>query len=256
MYKTLPADVPHEVDPEKLWKQIEPLFETVEEIYFAGGEPLIMEEHYRILKKLDEMKRYNVRIRYNSNFSQLVYKSQDVLDIWTKFDKVEMYASIDGSHRRGELIRKGLNWNTFLENRNNLRKKAPNVKFIINYTLIALNAFHSVDFHKEICKNNIIDNINDFRINLSVDPSHLCVQVLPKEYKEKLKIKINQYIEELKLLPRSEFIVSNFQSLIYFLDVDDKSFLLDKLNTHMNTLDTIRNESWRSVFPEIADIVL
>jgi radical SAM protein with 4Fe4S-binding SPASM domain len=66
MYKILPSDVPQEVDPNKLWSQIEPLFDSVEEIYFAGGEPLIMEEHYRILKKLDEMKKYDVRIRYNS----------------------------------------------------------------------------------------------------------------------------------------------------------------------------------------------
>jgi len=44
----------------KLWSEIEPLFDIVEEVYFAGGEPLIMEEHYKILKKLDEMNRHDV----------------------------------------------------------------------------------------------------------------------------------------------------------------------------------------------------
>ena len=36
-----------------IWQQMLPQFEYVEQIYFAGGEPLIMEEHYRILKELD-----------------------------------------------------------------------------------------------------------------------------------------------------------------------------------------------------------
>ena len=60
----------------------------LEEIYFAGGEPLIMEEHYRILKKLDERKMYHVRLKYNTNFSQMVYKGLDVMEMWSRFDSV------------------------------------------------------------------------------------------------------------------------------------------------------------------------
>lgn len=255
IYKTLPSDVPHEVDPEKLWKQIEPLFETVEEIYFAGGEPLLMEEHYRILKKLDEMKRYDVRIRYNSNFSQLIYKSQDVLDIWPKFKTVEMYASVDGSHQRGELIRKGLDWNEFLTNRIRLKEKAPNVRFVINYTVIALNAFHSVDFHKEMVDQGIIDNPNDFLLNLSVDPAHLSAQILPASYKVDLKQIVEEYVNELSQNHSLHHITNNFKSLINFVDSNDKSDLLDKFKSHMLTLDNIRNENWKSIFPEIAGII-
>ena len=29
-------------------------FDNTEQFYFAGGEPIIMEEHYRILKELDK----------------------------------------------------------------------------------------------------------------------------------------------------------------------------------------------------------
>jgi len=255
MYNALPVDIPRETNPDKLWKQIEPLFETVEEIYFAGGEPLIMEEHYRILKKLDEMKRYDVRIRYNSNFSQLKYKSLDVLDLWPKFKSVEMYASIDGSHSRGEFIRKGLNWNKFLENRQQLKDRAPNVRFVINYTLTVLNAFHSTDFHKEIVESNVIDSANDFMINLAVDPQHLSVQILPNEYKTHLESKINYYIQHF-LNPNSDnFAISNFNSLISFLYADDKTKLLNKFNEHMSKIDVIRNENWKTTFPEISRII-
>jgi radical SAM protein with 4Fe4S-binding SPASM domain len=254
IYNALPVDIPGETNPDKLWKQIEPFFETVEEIYFAGGEPLIMEEHYRILKKLDEMKRYDVRIRYNSNFSQLKYKSLNVLDIWPKFKSVEMYASIDGSHERGEFIRKGLDWNKFLKNRQLLKDNAPNVRFSINYTLTVLNAFHSTDFHHEMVKNNIIDNANNFRINLAVDPQHLSVQILPNSYKKQLELKITNYINE--FLDKDDgFARSNFESLISFLFADDKTNLLTEFDKHMSKIDIIRNENWKTTFPEIAGII-
>jgi hypothetical protein len=46
-------------------RELDPLFESVEEIYFAGGEPLIMDEHYYILDKLIEFKKTNIPIVYS-----------------------------------------------------------------------------------------------------------------------------------------------------------------------------------------------
>lgn len=254
MYGTLSIDVPNDPDPDKLWKQIEPLFETVEEIYFAGGEPLIMEEHYRILNKLDDMKKYNVHIRYNSNCSQLKYKSMNVLDIWPKFKRVEMYASLDGSWDRGELIRKGQSWKKFLDNREQIKIKAPNVKFIINYTLTVLNSFHVIDFHREVVEQGIIDHIDDFRLNFAVNPDHLCVQILPVSMKENLKKAVTEYIENFLIPNGSIGIVEDFTSYIKFIDTEQKQNLIPKMIDYMDKIDSIRQESWRNVFPELAGV--
>jgi organic radical activating enzyme len=255
MYGQLPNDIPRETNPDELWEQIEPLFDTVEEIYFAGGEPLIMEEHYRILNRLDQLKKYNVAIRYNSNCSQLRYKSLDVLDLWPKFKTVDMYASLDGSWARGEFIRKGQNWNKFLENRQQIKSRSPNVNFSINYTLTVLNGFHAMDFHKEMYETGVIDNINNFRLNFAVDPKHLNVQVLPKLFKKILIDKISTYINDYLIPNNGHSIVNEFNSLISFVNNSDQSHLLPQFNSHMYTLDRLRNEDWRIVFPEIARIV-
>lgn len=255
MYGVLPADVPQETDPDKLWKQIEPLFDIVEEIYFAGGEPLIMEEHYRILNRLNEMKRYDVRIRYNSNFSQLKYKSLDVLDIWPKFKKVDMFASLDGSWGRGEFIRKGQSWPKFLENIRLTKERAPNVNFNINYTLTLLNCFHSMDFHREMFETGVLENINNFRLNFAFEPKHLNVQVLPTHYKQMLKEKADDYIDNFLKLRNADSIINEFNSLIKFANTSDSSNLIPYFLHHMSTLDKIRNENWKTVFPEIAGIV-
>jgi organic radical activating enzyme len=256
IYGTLPSDIPNDSDPDKLWQQIIPLFDTVEEIYFAGGEPLIMEEHYRILNKLVEMQKFDVHIRYNSNCSQFRYKSMNVLDIWPKFEKVDMFASLDGSWKRGELIRKGQSWQKFLDNRQQMKIKSPNVKFTINYTLTVLNSFHSMDFHKEVYEQGIINDIDDFRLNFAVNPDHLCVHILPLEIKEKLKESINEYVERYLIPNGSRAVADHFRSYIKFIDTVQTQHLIPKMIDHMDKIDSIRSESWRTVFPELYGILL
>ena len=100
-----------------MWEQMLESFDYAEQFYFAGGEPLIMEEHYRILKELDKRKMYHVRLIYNSNFSRLKFKDMDVLELWNKFDSVSVGASLDAEGSRGELMRKGTVWKDIVANR-------------------------------------------------------------------------------------------------------------------------------------------
>ena len=82
-----------------------------------------MEEHYRILKKLDERKMYHVRLKYNTNFSQMVFKKLDVMEIWNRFESVKIGASLDGMGKRGEYLRKGQSWEQVEENRKRIDAK-------------------------------------------------------------------------------------------------------------------------------------
>ena len=59
----------------------------VEEIYFAGGEPLISDHHYHIIDKLLENQIYVHTIRYNTNLSTLTYKGRNIIDIWKELSK-------------------------------------------------------------------------------------------------------------------------------------------------------------------------
>ena len=62
--------------------------DNVEEIYFAGGEPLIMDEHYYILEKLIAKGRRDVRLRYSTNLMKIKYKQWDNIELWRHFDSV------------------------------------------------------------------------------------------------------------------------------------------------------------------------
>ena len=50
--------------------------DKVKQIYFAGGEPLMMPEHWAILDMLVEAKRFDVKIQYNTNMSKLIYNKR------------------------------------------------------------------------------------------------------------------------------------------------------------------------------------
>jgi radical SAM protein with 4Fe4S-binding SPASM domain len=63
-----------------MWEQLVPHLDYVEQIYFAGGEPLMMEEHYNILDELERRGRFDVRLIYNTNFTHVKLKNRTVFD--------------------------------------------------------------------------------------------------------------------------------------------------------------------------------
>ena len=100
-----------------MWSQLEPHLDYVEQIYFAGGEPLLMEEHYRILDELERRGRFDVRLIYNTNFTQTRLKDREVFDYWRRFKSVAVGASLDAMGPRAEYIRKGTDWDRVRTNR-------------------------------------------------------------------------------------------------------------------------------------------
>jgi MoaA/NifB/PqqE/SkfB family radical SAM enzyme len=73
-----------------MWEQLIPHLDYVEQIYFAGGEPLMMEEHYNILDELERRGRFDVRLIYNTNFTHTKLKDRVVFDYWRKFKSVQL----------------------------------------------------------------------------------------------------------------------------------------------------------------------
>ncbi len=118
-----------------MWSQLEPHLDNVEQIYFAGGEPLLMEEHYRILDELVRRKRFDVRLIYNTNFTHTDLKGNSVFEYWKQFDSVAVGASLDANGARGEYIRKGTDWAVVEQNRRDMLAICPRVDFYIIPTL-------------------------------------------------------------------------------------------------------------------------
>lgn len=240
-------------DPKKLWEELFPYLDEVEHIYFAGGEPLLMDEHYRILNALDKMKKYDVYLRYNTNFSTFQFKDTNVLDLWKKFKNVEIGASLDANHKRGEYIRKGQDWQQTIENRKQLMQEAPHVIFYINCTLSIMNSFNIVDLHKEWVDQGLI-GLNNFHINYVLVPEHLRIQTLSNQLKEKVINYYQNHIDNFIIPNGGGYIETEFKNAITFISKEDYSDHLPKFREIMKKLDEIRNENFVDIFPELKDL--
>lgn len=245
------------VDKTSLWSEIESLCPIVEKVYFAGGEPLIMESHYKILDKLIEHEKFNIMLVYNTNFSTLTYLDKNVLDYWEKFPNLSINVSIDGSEQRGEFIRKGLNWNKFIDNVKKFHKKFKNSKsnLSISVTVQILNSIHVIDLHKKLYEDGIIENIDNFSIVPLDLPSCMSTQCLPFEVKIQIIQKIKDHILNY-LKPRGAVqSISQFISYAKYLLAESKTNELEEFVLKMKNFDAIRNEDVRKVFPEFEESI-
>lgn len=235
-----------------MWNQMQPHIPYLEQIYFAGGEPLIMEEHYRILKELIRREMFDVKLIYNTNFSRLILKNEDVLDLWSKFNNVSVGASLDAMGPRAEYIRKGTKWNEIVANRKRMIQKCPNVDFYVSSTVSIYNILHITDFHRS-CVNEGLLLAQDWNINILQGPDRLRIDVLPNNYKELAIEKINQHINWLEPNDHLQRATSGYKGILNFM-VQDHSHLLKEFFRVGDIHDTYRRESFEQVFPEYKDL--
>jgi sulfatase maturation enzyme AslB (radical SAM superfamily) len=233
-----------------MWLQLIPHLDHVEQIYFAGGEPLLMEEHYLILEELERRGKFNVRLIYNTNFTHTRLKDRTVFDFWKKFDSVSVGASLDDYGPRAEYIRKGTDWSIVEDNRRQMIKICPNVDFYISPTLSILNADHICEFHRYMVDQGLIKPA-DLNVNVLQDPPHYRIDIATSLYKEQLKKKFEDHLAWLRPLDPLGRATVGFESSINFMMAQDNSDFLSTFWDKTNQLDQIRNESVLAVIPEL-----
>ena len=236
-----------------VWNQMLTQFDHVEQFYFAGGEPLIMEEHYKILKELDRRKMYHVRLIYNTNFSKLTFKDMDVLELWNKFDSVSVGASLDAMGPRAEFMRKGTVWSDIEANRRRMQQVCPKVDFYISATVGLINALHVTDFHRTWCEQGYIKP-QDFNFNLLQFPFWQRIDLLPGSMKQQVKEKYESHIAWLKPQDHLTRATKGFQSGLDYMMRRDNFKHIEEFKLGMKKIDDIRNEHILETFPELTEL--
>jgi len=237
-------------NPTDMWEQLIPHLDYVEQIYFAGGEPLLMDEHYQILDELDRRGRYDVRLIYNTNFTHTELKDKSVFEYWKKFHNVAVGASLDAMGPRGEYIRKGTDWAVVEANRRKMLEVCPRVDFYISPTLSIMNALHLPDFHRDWVEKGLL-NPQDLNVNILQDPVYYRIDIAPEEYKQKIKNKLKAHLEWLRPLDHLNRATVGFESAINFMMSTDNTHLIDTFWRKTHELDAIRNETILDIIPEL-----
>lgn len=221
-----------------------------EEFYFAGGEPLVTEEHYLLLQWLIDNKATNCRLRYNTNFSKLHFRDYDLLDLWSNFEEVEILASIDGVGDLGEYIRTEMKWTDILKNREKIRS-SPHIQFKIAPTVSVFNVAHLPILYQESIRLNLIEP-DGIYLNILERPQYFNIQILPKTEKEQIELAYQKFFEE-NQLPKN--IVNSFTEVLSYLNVELEPNKQEKywkqFHTESKRLDELRDENSPSDFMKV-----
>jgi len=236
-----------------MWEQLDQHIPYLEQVYFAGGEPMMMEEHYNILKELVRREMFDVKLIYNTNFSRLTLKNDNVLDYWKLFNNVSIGASLDGMGAHAEYIRKGTKWDQIVRNREAMIEQCPNTDFYVSSTVSLYNALHVSDFHREWTARGYL-TAQDWNINILQGPTRDRIDVLPQVYKDQVTNKVQEHIEWLRPQDHLQRATSGYEGMIHFMNGTDNSHLLKEFFRVNDTHDEYRKESFEQTFPEYKEL--
>lgn len=238
---------------------LDEFIESVEEIYFAGGEPLLMEEHYYILQKLVEVGNTNLRLRYNTNLGYLKFKKYDNIEMWKPFieqdyGNVTIFASIDGFGKNAEYSRKGTKWNVIEEN----VKKCldANINFHVSCTTNIFNVMYIPEFYEHM-KSLGVEHWNIHLNNILTNPHHYNINILPDELKQEVKKRYFKHLKSLDEQERDE-LRKKYDSIFRFMEeplVEKREEIEKLLKWNTEKLDDGREEKFRflEIIPEYTD---
>ena len=246
-------------DENSFFEQIVPLLPEAKEFYFAGGEPLMMEQHYKVLDALIACGNTSIRLSYNINFSTLQFKQYNVIEYWKQFKNVHLTASLDAEEQQGEFLRKNIKWDQMLKNRKVCLKKLPHLKFQIAPTACVFNVSQLPQFHKNWVKLGFI-NVEGFIPNILIHPKEYQLNILP--LKEQLNLR-PLYESHIKWIENQEFLnvenhiewLQQFRTILNQLGRVAEPKFINSFKEKTTLLDSLRSENTVELFQELDQIL-
>jgi len=244
---------------EMFWTQLENNIEYMEHVYFAGGEPMLIERHYEFLQKcIDSGYAEKIMLEYNTNGTTLPPR---VVKLWTQFKEVRLGVSIDGMGSVLEYQRHPVKWTKVLKNLKTIDELPKNIKAWIAFTVTAYNVEHMIDFMKwKLEKSNFV-KINSSAIkpiityHVAHNPPHLNIRVLPDEYKQEITQKFEDFVLWVaeKKYDRKYVIAAESvkNGVCNYMNSESYNEQWDEFLNYTYSLDKIRNESIIEVVPSL-----
>lgn len=255
------------------WEQLYAQIPNLRQVYFAGGEPLMIKEHKALLKEIIRQGYADrILIRYNSNGLLL---DQETLDLWNHFKRVKFAVSIDDIEQRNHYIRFPTDWATLEKNMHILDNTPDNVHVsiataiqILNIkTLPELAKWKITQNFKKVNFENVYEDIEAgggiLNMHLLYIPTFLSIRCLPEEDRVEVRKSFAEFANWLYTNYRQD---ENFwkinpygwrrwQAILDFMDADDQSHELSAFSEYIQRLDSIRNTNFGKIFPHLSHLV-
>lgn len=245
-------------DTENWWNSFEKLLPYFRRVEFAGGEPLMDPQHYKIL---DMLKPYgdNIELKYATNGTTLgISKGRTIQDYWPYFRSVAVNVSIDGIYDIYNYIRGNGNFHQVEANIREIQK-IPNVSRIVGaFTAQGCNILQAAE-----CIDYFINSMDIVFYSHRVSyPNCLSAQVLPQELKAlaitkllSVKSQVDNWNAVKKNPLLGKVTHQQIQDNINYLQAKDMHHLWSEFVEFNTKLDLTRGQNLLDVIPEFKPYV-
>jgi sulfatase maturation enzyme AslB (radical SAM superfamily) len=245
-------------DSDNWWSDFERLLPHFRRVEFAGGEPLMDPQHYKIL---DMLKPYakNIELKYATNGTTLgISKGRTIHNYWPYFKSVAVNVSIDGINDVYNYIRGNGDF-SLVENNIQEIQKISNVSRVVGaFTAQAGNILQAAE-----CIDYFINRMNIVFYSHRVSyPNLLSAQVLPTELKnlaitrlEQMSLRVKDFKNVKKHPILEKITIQQIQDNINYIRARDQHHLWPDFLEFNRQLDITRNQSLIAAVPEFAPYV-
>jgi len=256
----------------KFWEEIYEQIPNLKQVYFAGGEPLMIKEHKLFLEEIIRKGYHNnILIRYNTNGLKL---DEDIINLWKQFKKVKIGFSIDAIENRNYYIRYPSDWNTIINNLERLDNTPSNIHVSIATAIQILNIKHLPDLakwkikqnYKKINFTNTIGGIEAgggiINMHLLYIPTFLSIQVLPQidkidvseRFKELKSWLYENYRKDDDYWLKNPYGWKRWNAVLEHMNSKDMSMEIPGLQEYIKEMDIIRNINIKNYIPELSHL--
>jgi len=138
--------LPQHINDQALQQSLDYIYghlDTVDHIYLAGGEPLLIKENLVLLNHVYKINP-NIDIRINTNLSVI---DNEIYNTLKKFQNVHWTVSVDGVGAEFEYVRYGGSWNQFIKNLQQLKLDFQKINFNSTWCIMtAHGVLDCIDF--------------------------------------------------------------------------------------------------------------
>ena len=255
------------------WKEMYAQIPNLKQVYFAGGEPLLIKEHKLFLEEIIRQGYADkILVRYNSN-GLLV--DDEIIDLWKQFKRVKFAVSIDAVGERNHYIRYPTDWDLLVKNLHKLDNTPSNIQVSIATAIQILNIKHLPELamwkigqnFKKINFENVVAGVQAgggiVNMHLLYIPTFLSIKCLP--YKDKgevheafqdLKFWLwDNYRQDKDFWKNNPYGWKRWQAVLDFMDSEDHTHLLPAFRDYITQMDAVRGLDFKAVFPELSALL-
>lgn len=257
----------------KFWEQVFEQIPNIRQLYFAGGEPLLIKEHKMFLQEIIRRGYADkIGLRYNTNG---ILVNDEIIEIWEQFKKVKVGISLDAIGDRVNYIRYPTDWSVVEQNLWRLENTSDKIQTNIALAIQILNIKHVPEFIKwkvrsgfkklNFDKNAAGQTVGGglVGVHLLWIPTWLSLRVLPKEDKTEVRQLFaelqdwlwNNYTQDAEFWEKNPYGWKRWEGILDWMDAEDHTNLLPDFREYIVTMDQQRGTDFKKTFPELAHLL-